>query len=741
MLRYLSASMNKSNNKPTASMAPVESTRRDCSESKSLNTIKWCKVTKSTSTIAHNQSSIIASSSGNKHTNVNKSDKKSRSVSNISEIGKQSYYSSISYDESNNTKQTKSSSRSIIKLDKTSKSLIEGSKGKGKQHSRQVQDCGSGSAFSPYDLASIYNLTPRNYSQVASNCHSNVHYHHSTNGSSNTFPYPFGPNGNYYHGGAPINSSTSSSTSGGPSTSTSNLDTLLEGRNNWNQSCSREVACTQSSSSLSTCNRAESLATPSSNISSGPLSSQSASSDLFGTAAAAAAVASAAAAAAATGNPHLALFHSVAATDHANHHLAQLQLTNSGKSSCHFNKFSISGNTNSSGTCNSGKETTKQSNKDPLSGSYPSLHRQSHLNPWSTQYGANMTIQRILSPSGASPRTNAPITSGTLPSTTTLSYHHHPHPTSGTHQSNIDFSLLSPPLISQTQSNQLTHHHSHHHHQPHYGNVSTTINTSNQSKNGNGSKPKSKPRRRVATIAQRRAANIRERRRMFNLNSAFDKLRKKVPTFAYEKRLSRIETLRLAIMYISFMSELVGGEDGVKMNATMSMPSPLCKSSSNSSCSNDSNSSNLSSSNSSNNGSETSVKKYDLWDGETANTDQIEATHGNNRTLSPVSSSASPSYQSASENHYHPNSSTPYVHNHQAPNHHPHHQTYLDRYHSSFAAWSAEHYSASAVAAAAAAHHFGSVSSCSSEVNSSLVNHGHHQTTNFPPFSPSIGRY
>ena len=31
----------------------------------------------------------------------------------------------------------------------------------------------------------------------------------------------------------------------------------------------------------------------------------------------------------------------------------------------------------------------------------------------------------------------------------------------------------------------------------------------------------------------------------------------KVPTFAYEKRLSRIETLRLAITYISFMDELL----------------------------------------------------------------------------------------------------------------------------------------------------------------------------------------
>ncbi|XP_043521206.1 myogenic factor 6 isoform X2 [Frieseomelitta varia] len=37
-----------------------------------------------------------------------------------------------------------------------------------------------------------------------------------------------------------------------------------------------------------------------------------------------------------------------------------------------------------------------------------------------------------------------------------------------------------------------------------------------------------KPRRRVATVSQRRAANIRERRRMFNLNEAFDKLRRKV---------------------------------------------------------------------------------------------------------------------------------------------------------------------------------------------------------------------
>ena len=32
-----------------------------------------------------------------------------------------------------------------------------------------------------------------------------------------------------------------------------------------------------------------------------------------------------------------------------------------------------------------------------------------------------------------------------------------------------------------------------------------------------------------------------------------------MPTFAYEKRLSRIETLRLAITYITFMDDLISG--------------------------------------------------------------------------------------------------------------------------------------------------------------------------------------
>ena len=64
-------------------------------------------------------------------------------------------------------------------------------------------------------------------------------------------------------------------------------------------------------------------------------------------------------------------------------------------------------------------------------------------------------------------------------------------------------------------------------------------------------------RKRKSTPTQRVAANIRERRRMCSLNGAFDRLRRRVPAFPHEKKLSRIQTLRLAIRYIMFMSQLV----------------------------------------------------------------------------------------------------------------------------------------------------------------------------------------
>ncbi|XP_027759063.1 helix-loop-helix protein 13-like [Empidonax traillii] len=56
---------------------------------------------------------------------------------------------------------------------------------------------------------------------------------------------------------------------------------------------------------------------------------------------------------------------------------------------------------------------------------------------------------------------------------------------------------------------------------------------------------------------QRRAANLRERRRMLGINAAFERLRGHVPTFPYERRLSKIDTLRLAIAYIALLGDVL----------------------------------------------------------------------------------------------------------------------------------------------------------------------------------------
>ncbi|KAG9510803.1 Helix-loop-helix protein 13 [Fragariocoptes setiger] len=59
---------------------------------------------------------------------------------------------------------------------------------------------------------------------------------------------------------------------------------------------------------------------------------------------------------------------------------------------------------------------------------------------------------------------------------------------------------------------------------------------------------------------QRFAANVRERKRMLSINSAFEQLRMHVPTFPFEKRLSKIDTLRLAIAYISLLKEILAAD-------------------------------------------------------------------------------------------------------------------------------------------------------------------------------------
>ncbi|KAK2147804.1 hypothetical protein LSH36_535g03026 [Paralvinella palmiformis] len=68
-------------------------------------------------------------------------------------------------------------------------------------------------------------------------------------------------------------------------------------------------------------------------------------------------------------------------------------------------------------------------------------------------------------------------------------------------------------------------------------------------------------RKRKINKVQRSAANIRERRRMVLLNVAFERLREQIPMLPYEKKPSRIRTLKMAIDYIAFMTELLHGKD------------------------------------------------------------------------------------------------------------------------------------------------------------------------------------
>ncbi|KAJ8282718.1 hypothetical protein COCON_G00052370 [Conger conger] len=58
---------------------------------------------------------------------------------------------------------------------------------------------------------------------------------------------------------------------------------------------------------------------------------------------------------------------------------------------------------------------------------------------------------------------------------------------------------------------------------------------------------------------RRVAANARERRRMHGLNRAFDKLRSVIPSQENEKKLSKYDTLQMAQIYITELSELLEG--------------------------------------------------------------------------------------------------------------------------------------------------------------------------------------
>lgn len=72
--------------------------------------------------------------------------------------------------------------------------------------------------------------------------------------------------------------------------------------------------------------------------------------------------------------------------------------------------------------------------------------------------------------------------------------------------------------------------------------------------------PEAPVKTKVSTVVLRKrrlAANARERRRMQNLNQAFDRLRTFLPQLGQDRQLSKYETLQMAQSYISALYDLL----------------------------------------------------------------------------------------------------------------------------------------------------------------------------------------
>ncbi|EDW28390.1 GL18976 [Drosophila persimilis] len=68
----------------------------------------------------------------------------------------------------------------------------------------------------------------------------------------------------------------------------------------------------------------------------------------------------------------------------------------------------------------------------------------------------------------------------------------------------------------------------------------------------------------VRTIKKRNTANKKERRRTQSINNAFSYLREKIPNVPSDTKLSKIKTLKLAILYINYLEDVLDGNQEEK---------------------------------------------------------------------------------------------------------------------------------------------------------------------------------
>ncbi|XP_002004096.3 heart- and neural crest derivatives-expressed protein 2 isoform X2 [Drosophila mojavensis] len=79
----------------------------------------------------------------------------------------------------------------------------------------------------------------------------------------------------------------------------------------------------------------------------------------------------------------------------------------------------------------------------------------------------------------------------------------------------------------------------------------------------------------VRTIKKRNTANKKERRRTQSINNAFSCLRERIPNVPSDTKLSKIKTLKLAILYINYLVGIIDGDQDPKsvFQAELKLPS------------------------------------------------------------------------------------------------------------------------------------------------------------------------
>uniref|UniRef100_T1GXV3 BHLH domain-containing protein n=1 Tax=Megaselia scalaris TaxID=36166 RepID=T1GXV3_MEGSC len=66
----------------------------------------------------------------------------------------------------------------------------------------------------------------------------------------------------------------------------------------------------------------------------------------------------------------------------------------------------------------------------------------------------------------------------------------------------------------------------------------------------------------VRVVKRRNTANKKERRRTLSINTAFSSLRNRIPNVPSDTKMSKIKTLKLAILYIEYLGKILdGGQD------------------------------------------------------------------------------------------------------------------------------------------------------------------------------------